>query len=181
MFTTTATAWSRSGAGGDHRLRQALVLGLGNDLLSDDAIGLRLARVLRARLASLELDVVETTEMGLALLDHLTGYRQVWILDAVQTGRAPAGTLHAWDSGCLQALAGGSPHFLGVGETLALGRHLGLPMPGRIAVFAVEVSDPFTLDTRMSPALERALPELAEQIAVRIEAELNRASSLKDA
>ena len=106
--------------------------------------------------------------MGLALLDHMVGYDHVWILDAIQTGRAEPGFLHELDAVSLKQLAGGSPHFLGVGETLLLGRLLGLEMPSFVRILAVEVEDPFTLGTRMTSALESALPELAERIAGRV-------------
>ena len=144
---------------------RTLCLGLGNDILTDDAIGLRLARRLQTEcVAWPETDVRETTEMGLALLDHIAGYDRVWIIDAIQTGRAAPGFLHDLDATSLKRLTGGSPHFLGVGETLALGRELGLPMPREVRILAVEIQDPFTLGTEMTPALEAALPGLVEQI-----------------
>ena len=146
--------------------RRLLVLGLGNDILSDDAIGLRVAARLKEDLADQPaIHVEETTEMGLALLDHITGYAAVFIVDAIQTGKAEPGFVHELDAASLQQLAGRTPHFLGVGETLALGRSLGLGMPNHVRIFAIEVADPFTLSTRMTPALESALPALAACIA----------------
>jgi len=37
-------------------------------------------------------------------------------------------------------------------------RELGLPMPARVTILAVEVADPLTLGTQMTPALAQALP-----------------------
>ena len=136
-----------------------LVLGLGNDILTDDAIGLNVVRRLREELAGDDrIDVRETMEMGLALLDYIVGYRAVLIVDSIQTGQAPAGTIHELDAASLKQITGRTPHFLGVGETLALGRQLGLAMPQEVRIVAVEVEDPFTLGTEMTPALQRALP-----------------------
>lgn len=138
-----------------------LVLGLGNDILTDDAIGLLLVRRLREEYAGDDrLDVRETQEMGLALLDFLTGYREVMLVDAIQTGHVPPGTLHELDASGLRQLAGRTPHFLGVGETLALGKELGLPMPERVRIFAVEVADAQTLGTQLTPALAALVPEI---------------------
>ncbi len=135
-----------------------LVLGLGNDILSDDAIGLRVAQAVRARLAGqVGIEVRETTEMGLALLDEISGYDGLVLVDAVQTGRAAPGHLHEIDPGQLPGVGTTSPHFLGVGETLALGRALGLPMPRRVKIVAVEVADPFTLGTELTPAVAAAV------------------------
>ena len=143
-----------------------LLLGLGNDILTDDAVGLHVVRRLQNRLAGHPaIDVRETTEMGLALLDFITGYSAVVIVDSIQTGREAPGFLHEIEAAALTQLTGRTPHFLGVSETLALGRHLELPMPERVKIFAIEVEDPFTLGTAMGPALEAAFPGIVERIA----------------
>jgi len=154
------------------------VLGLGNDILCDDAVGLILARRLAQELAGTDgVEVRETMEMGLALLDFLVGFEAVLILDAIQTGRVAPGTLHEVDPQGLGDLTGKTPHFVGVGETLALGRHLGLPMPERVTVLAMEVEDPFTLGTRMTPAVEEAVPRAIERALAVVRAELDAATA----
>lgn len=154
------------------------MLGLGNDILCDDAVGLILARRLAQELAGTDgVEVRETMEMGLALLDFLVGFEAVLILDAIQTGRVAPGTLHEVDPQGLGDLTGKTPHFVGVGETLALGRHLGLPMPERVTVLAMEVEDPFTLGTRMTPAVEEAVPRAIERALAVVRAELDAATA----
>lgn len=148
---------------------KVLLLGLGNDILSDDAIGLHVAREVRRRLCGIEgVEVRETCEMGVALLDHITGFEDLVLVDAIQTGRSPPGFLHEFDGGGLKLLPAVSPHFLGVGETLALGRKLGMEMPSRVKIFAIEVEDPFTVSTQMTPALQRAMPTLVERVAAAV-------------
>jgi hydrogenase maturation protease len=142
-----------------------LVLGLGNDILTDDAIGLHVVRELRESLAGDDhIDVRETTEMGLALLDFIVGYGAVVIVDSIQTGKSPAGTIHEVDAAGMKQLTGRTPHFLGIGETLALGRQLGLAMPQEVRILAVEVEDPFTLGTEMTPALQGVLPVALQRV-----------------
>jgi hydrogenase maturation protease len=148
---------------------QVLLLGLGNDILTDDAVGLHVVRELRLKLAAHpSIDIRETTEMGLALLDFITGYRAVVIVDSIQTRKAPPGFLHELDAASLNQLTGRTPHFVGVGETLALGRQLGLAMPEQVKIFAIEVEDPFTLGTDLTPALQSALPGIVQRIAAAV-------------
>jgi hydrogenase maturation protease len=155
----------------DSATRKVLVLGLGNDLLTDDAIGLFVARELQRRLASNgAIHVRETTEMGLALLDFLTGYDAAVLVDSIQTGQAPPAAVHELDAASLKQFTGRTPHFVGVGETLALGRQLNLPMPAQVTIFAIEVGDPFTLGTQLTPALQNALPAIEERIAAAVSA-----------
>jgi Ni,Fe-hydrogenase maturation factor len=72
------------------------------------------------------------------------------------------------DAASLKELTGRTPHFLGVGETLALGRLLELPMPAEVRIYAIEVEDPFTLGTELTPALQTALPGIVERIAAAV-------------
>jgi hydrogenase maturation protease len=145
--------------------RNVLILGLGNDILTDDAVGLRVVRELRRHLAGEpEIAVEETSEMGLALLDFLVGCRTAILVDSIQTGRVPPGTVHELDADGLGQLTGRTPHFLGVGETLALGRTLGLAMPEHVRILAIEVEDAFTLGTELTPAVAGAVPEAVRRL-----------------
>lgn len=146
-----------------------LILGLGNDLLTDDGVGLRVAGELRRRLADVHnLTVSETSEMGLSLLDLVVGFDELVLIDAIRTSQATPGFLHEFDDTSLPLLPALSPHFMGIGETLGLGRKLGLLMPRRVRIFAIEVEDPFTVGTRMTPALETALHGVVEQLAQKL-------------
>ncbi len=145
---------------------QILVLGLGNDILTDDAVGLKIADAVRERLAGdPRIEVRSTTEMGLALLDEIAGRSAVVLVDSVQTGRAPPGHLHEFDAAALTGVGSTVPHMLGVGETLALGQLMGLAMPRQVRVFAIEVTDPFTLGTEMTAAVRDAVTSTAGKIA----------------
>ena len=68
-----------------------LVLGVGNPNLTDDAVGFRIAHLLEE--AKPELTVIETTEAGLTLLELVTGYDRVIIIDSVKTGRSKPASL----------------------------------------------------------------------------------------
>lgn len=146
-----------------------LVLGLGNDILTDDAVGLRVAQAIRARFAEEPLvEVVDCCEMGLALLDFIVGHEALVVVDSVQTGKVPPGHIHEVTEQDLPTLPGMSPHFLGVGEILTLGRRLGHPMPTRVKIFAIEVADPFTLSEKLSPELTAVFPTLVETVASQV-------------
>ena len=141
------------------------MLGLGNDILTDDAVGLLVAREVRARLGSgTGIAVRETTEMGLTLLDEIVGCGSLVLVDAVQTGKVPPGHVHEIGPDELPQVTATAPHFLGVGETLALGTSLGLAMPRQVRIFAIEVADPYTLGERLTPAVARAVKVAAERV-----------------
>ncbi len=147
---------------------RTLLLGLGNDILSDDAIGLRVVRELRQRMAGREnVNFGETTEMGLALLDLVVDYECLVLIDSVQTGRTVPGFMHELGLEDLQVLPLTAPHFLGIGELLALGHQLGFNVPRQVRILAIEVQDAWTVSAEMTPALEAALPHIVEDILTR--------------
>jgi len=143
-----------------------LVLGLGNDILTDDAVGLHVAQAVRERLAGeARIEVKSTTEMGLALLDEIADREAVVLVDSVQTGKEAPGHIHEIDAATLAGVASTVPHMLGVGETLELGRMLGLKMPRQVRIFAIEVADPFQLGTKMTEAVAATVTRAADKIA----------------
>lgn len=142
-----------------------LILGLGNDILTDDGVGLAVVRQLARRHPSVGHIVIrETMEMGLALLDFVVGFQRVVMVDSIQTGRSAPGTVHEVDIDGWRQLTGSTPHFLGVGETLALGRQLGLAMPQQVTVVAIEVEDAHTFGTALTRAAAAAVAEAVERV-----------------
>ena len=73
---------------------KTLVLGLGNPLVSDDSVGLRVAAELKPLLADRpDVDVDEDYWGGLRLMERMVGYRRAIVIDAICTGAEP-GTIH---------------------------------------------------------------------------------------
>jgi len=150
---------------------RVLVLGLGNDILTDDAVGLLVAREVQTRLGDTPgIAVRETMEMGLTLLDQIVDCESLLIVDAVQTGRVAPGQVHEIGPDELPQVTATSPHFVGVGETLALGAKLGLAMPRRVRIFAIEVEDPYTLGTQLTAAVAAAVPAAADRVVALVRA-----------
>lgn len=144
---------------------RTLVLGLGNDLLGDDGVGLRIVEELRRRpsLAGFEFETAPTA--GLALLDILHGYERAYIVDSAVTGRERPGHLHRLSSSSLTDLPlNASSHYAGLPEVLALGEALSLGLPESVEALGVEVEDPYTIRPGLSPELEAKLPVLIDRV-----------------
>jgi hydrogenase maturation protease len=139
------------------------ILCLGNDLVADDAVGYEAAAELRRRLRGV--DVVESSTSGLYLLDEVVGVDRLVVVDAVVTGRAEPGTIHLFHPDDLEIVPGGSPHYVGLFETLELVRALGLDGPSTVVLVCVEVADTVTIGGGLSPAVRDALPELVDTAA----------------
>jgi hydrogenase maturation protease len=140
-----------------------LVLGLGNDLLADDAVGSLAVQALEPRLRG-RAEVEASALHGLALLDVLDGYDAAVIVDAACTGRHPVGTVHEIDPASLERVESPSPHFAGLPEMMDLAQHLGVHFPRTLRILAVEVKDPYTVGGPITPEVEAALPELCTRV-----------------
>jgi hydrogenase maturation protease len=142
---------------------KTIVVGLGNDLIADDGVGVLAARALKEELAG-HADVVETSMHGLALLDIFLGYDRAILLDAIQTGKHPPGAVVEIQASEIGPIIAPSPHFAGLPEMLALAEQLQLEFPRQFRIFAVEVVDPRTLGGPMTPAVRDAIPALCARV-----------------
>jgi hydrogenase maturation protease len=150
---------------------KTLVLGLGNPVLSDDGVGIRIARRLEDRVDQREVTVMEASQAGLSILDLLAGYDRAIIVDAVQTVGGEAGQVHHFSPEVLDtARHAASPHDIDVGTALELGSRLGLPLPKQMVIFGVEAADVGTFSEECTAQVREAIPVCVEMI---IE-ELNR-------
>jgi hydrogenase maturation protease len=144
----------------------SIIIGLGNPLLSDDAVGPIVARRVHALLGSPDLEFRELAVGGVELMETIIGYETAIIIDAILTEGGTPGTCHLLDLECCPATRhAGMSHEIGLLEGLELGRRLCLAMPDFICIYAVEVADPLTFGTRMTRRVERAIPRIAREIA----------------
>ena len=142
------------------------VLGLGNEILSDDAVGPAIAKELRKCVDTTNATISTSSAGGFRLLDELIGYDKVIIIDAIISDRGQPGD-HYW----LQLDELRSPvrsrsnHNLHLAEAIELGRSLGMEMPEEVKVLAIEVEDCFTLHEGMSEPVKRVVLPITSIIA----------------
>jgi hydrogenase maturation protease len=152
------------------------VLGLGNDILTDDGVGLAVLRMVRDRIEDkkLPVDFVETNEMGLSLLDFLEGYEHAIIIDSILTGKRAPGTVEVFDRGTFDNPAACNPHHMGLDEILDLAEKVKIRVPKTFDVVAIEVKDPFSFGEKLSPELEKVLPKVVTRVVKLIDKALKR-------
>jgi hydrogenase maturation protease len=138
---------------------KTLIVGIGNDLLSDDAVGILAVRALRARVGP-AVDVIECNSTGLALLDVLVGYDRVVIIDSIHSGRHAPGTVREMALEDLRRIPGTSPHYAGLPEVISIGRRLGLAMPRDLLIYAVEIPECLIIGGGLSDPVASILDEL---------------------
>jgi hydrogenase maturation protease len=144
---------------------RVLVLGVGNPILSDDGVGIHVAReIMKRELPGV--DVEELAASGLELLDVVRGYDKVVIVDAIQTTNGEPGELYVLEEKDFErSIHGSSPHGINIATALALGRKL-VPneMPKEVVFIAVEAEDVVNVSEKLTPKVAKALPGIVERV-----------------
>jgi hydrogenase maturation protease len=145
----------------------AVVIGVGNILLHDDGVGVRVVEELQLlahhdpQLVPTGTRLVDGGTMGLDLLRMVQGARSLLLLDAVNFDEAP-GTVSVLRGDAIVGAGGrgGGATSGSVGELLAVARLMGW-LPDPVSLVGVQVGDT-RFGVGLSPQVEAALPGAVE-------------------
>ncbi len=145
------------------------VIGLGNTILSDDGVGVHAAREVRRRLAKTgraeKADVVETEVGGFDLMELMSGWDRVILIDSIQFDGVESGTLLRLDPQDLRtSLRIRSVHDIDLPTALRLGRCLGFKMPDEILIYGIQAEDARTLGENMTSSVTRGMREAVDLV-----------------
>lgn len=153
------------------------VIGIGNPYRRDDgaaaAVLARLEELLRAGLGEeweRRVRLVELDGESVRLVQAWEGSDDVWIVDAVRSGRPP-GTVHEVDATRLAELDDtgrrlGGGHLMGLAEAVDLARALDR-LPGRLRVLGIEGAD-FDNGVGLTGDVEEGVEWAAQFLAERV-------------
>jgi hydrogenase maturation protease len=137
-----------------------LVLGLGNPLVSDDSVGLRVAQALKPLLADRsDIEVSEDYWGGLRLMERMIGFDRAIVIDAICSG-APPGTIHRLTPDSISTQRSASAHDVNLPTALEFGRKAGVALPKNedILLVGIEAEDILTFSEQCTPAVEASIP-----------------------
>jgi len=144
---------------------RTLILGLGNSILTDDAVGLCIAAELKRRINRPDVTVMDTESGGINLLDLLVGFDRVIIIDAVQMDKVEAGQIFRLTPDSLaNARHMKSTHGINFTGLIDLGKKMGLDLPEEISIFAIGVEDVETFSEQCTPGVKKAIPLCVEEV-----------------
>jgi len=143
--------------------RSALVLGIGNVLLSDDGAGVRLAERLREEAATIA-TFVDGGTLSFSLLTYIESTDSMLVLDAADLD-SPSGTVALFEGTAMDQFLGTARrrtvHEVSLIDLLDMARLQGC-LPRRRALLCIQPSRIDWSET-LSPPVAAALPEAAHQ------------------
>ena len=150
-------------------MARTLILGIGNLLMTDDGIGVRVVQELVRRYRfPADVAVLDGGTLGLDLLPHLEGVERLLIIDAVMTGDPPGTVVRMTEDQIPAVFATKlSPHQMGLQDLLAVAELLG-HRPANMVLLGVqpaeiELGDYLTpsVAVTLEPIIAGCLAELA--------------------
>jgi len=150
------------------------VIGIGNPLASDDAIGLHVAhRLLKMSLPD-NVEVIAAESAGPSILESITGADKAVLVDAVVGGSAP-GTVHRLSLDDIQTgrCKIRSLHEIDLSDLLRIGQ-LTRPesFPKKLVILGIEVADTRRYRQGLSNAVRNAIPQIVRAVLNEVTSEL---------
>jgi len=147
---------------------KTIVIGLGNPILGDDGVGWRVAEeIARVTAGRPQVEIDCASLGGLSLMERLTGYERVILIDAIFTGKNPLGSVTTFALDSLPDLTAGhsaSAHDTSLRTALNVGRSMNLPLPDddQVLVVAIEAQNVYDFSPELSSAVSTAIPLAVE-------------------
>jgi hydrogenase maturation protease len=144
------------------------VLGLGNPVLSDDAVGLAVVVELGRLLAQdpiAGVDILVSLRAGFEIIDLLGGYGRAIVIDCLTLpDPCPGRVRHLClddVSGCARLI---NAHSIDIGTAFRLAEQVGIPMPPAVDLIAIEAGDTITISENMTSEVAAAVLPLARAL-----------------
>ena len=146
---------------------KTIILGLGNPILGDDAVGCRIVEELEKEkhtFSSNNISIEPFYRGGIALMERLVGFDRAFIIDSIQGLGGEPGTIHELSLSDLPTMTADSPHDTSLKAALELGKKMGAHLPSEIIIFAVEIKYSLDFSEILSPAVENSIPVVIKKV-----------------
>ena len=150
-------------------MKRTVILGLGNPIVSDDAVGLHVVEAVRRLIGEplpAHLEIRESQRAGFELVELLSGFDRAILVDCLELLDPVPGRVRRL---FLEDVSGSvrlvGVHEVTVGHAFNLGRLAGVPMPEEVEIYAVEGLDMRTIAEQLTPAVAEVVEPLAREIA----------------
>lgn len=157
---------------------RTLIIGLGNPILTDDGVGVKVARELE-RQVDLEvypnLTITEASAGGLRLMEMTLDFQRVVLIDAyyLDPGTTNPGVIHRLSLDDLRneipTQHSTSAHDTSFVTALDAAEQLGYQIPEQFIIYAVEVENILEFSETPTPAVAEAIPKVVDMILAELE------------
>ena len=146
-------------------MKKTLILGIGNEILTDDGIGPRLVSELEKEKFTGTLHFQNAFLGGLEILELIQGYQQVIFIDAIISLQGIPGTVyHFTPEDFQETLHLSNLHDANFLVALELGRKMGMHIPEDIHIIAIEIIEDRVFSNQFSKEIEEMYPAILLEV-----------------
>jgi len=165
---------------------KTLIVGLGNPILGDDGVGWKVAERIQEyldtdpgfRLPYRPINSKTTQQLhpvevecaslgGLSLMERLLGYEHVILIDSMQTGQKPVGSVRVFPISSLENPMAGhsaSTHDTTLLTALQTAQQLGADIPKKVDIVSIEANNVYDFSEELSIPVAAAVPEAVQAV-----------------
>jgi len=150
---------------------KTLILGMGNDILTDDAIGPRLINDLSGIIGNRDVDFNTACCGGLEIIEYISGYEKVIFIDGIHTSGGIPGDVYYYKPSDFQETSHlSSIHDITFLTSLKLGHSLGIQIPTDLHIIAIEIVEDLRFSMEFTPQIKNRYPEILKDVEAKISA-----------
>jgi hydrogenase maturation protease len=148
-----------------------IIIGIGNPVLTDDGVGLKIADCLQDRLRNRPgVTVTQLCCGGINLMEAMAGHERAILIDAMTGGGGKPGTVYTFGrAGLFLTRNTWSSHDASLPVAMELGESVGLQLPADVRIWAVEADDVSTYGEHLSPDVQKAVLLVVEDVVRNLE------------
>ena len=143
---------------------KTIVLGVGNQILGDDGVGIHVTNVLKKQIKNPNITIDEAITGGMNLLELLLGFDKAIIIDAVKTDKGENGEVKRIPLDNFSTMHSCNPHDVSLIEAIEVARKMGENrIPKEIIVIGIMMKQiPCEFGEKLSENIATAVPKAVE-------------------
>jgi hydrogenase maturation protease len=150
-----------------------IILGLGNDILSDDSIGPRLVNDLAHKFTGQNIILKTASCGGIEVMEYIRGYKKAIIIDAIRTsGGIPGTVYHFGPDKFTETSHLSNPHDTSFITALKIGKMLKLDIPKDLYIIAVEIVEDKVFSSELTLLMQKNYQRILKQVLKLVEQNL---------
>ena len=145
--------------------KNILILGMGNDILTDDGIGIKITKVLEKEFPNKGF-VYDTLSLGgLEIIEYIKDFNSVIIIDAIKTMNGIPGTVYQFvPEDFKETLHLSNIHDISFLTSLRLAKDLDIKTPDNIHIIAIEILEDMVFSDNFTPQIQEKYPEILKEV-----------------
>lgn len=145
--------------------KKTLILGIGNDILTDDGIGSRVTRDLFTMINLPDVEFDYACCGGLEIVEYIKDYGKVIFIDAIRTADGKPGDVYYFvPSDFRETSHLSSLHDISFLTALKLSNRLSGGIPVDLHIIAVEIIEDMEFSEEFTPQLKEKYPEILKEV-----------------